>query len=90
MRVLPYIGDIATAKEEELMPIVLDLKMASVIDTYSQRYGVTIEEAMDLFYTSHTMSMIERGVADLHCRSDIYLADELHLELEERKADSIL
>ncbi len=71
-------------KEAEGRQIVLDMKFASIIETYSKRYDVSLEEATDLFYNSHTMSMMERGVADLHCRSDIYLADELHLELEEK------
>ena len=72
-------------KAEEGKQIVLDMKFAGIIETYSKRYNVTLEEAADLFYNSQTMSMIERGVADLHCRSNIYLADELHLELEEKK-----
>ncbi len=75
-------------KQEEGKQIVLDMKMASVIDTYSKRYNVSLEEATDLFYNSQTMSLIERGVADLHCRSDIYLADELHLELQEKEQQS--
>ena len=29
--------------------------------------------------------LMSEGVADMHCRSDEYLADELMLELSERK-----
>lgn len=39
-------------------------------------------EATDIFYKSDTSLLIEQGVADLHCRSDKYLAslvwDEFH------------
>lgn len=40
-------------------------------------YGVSLEEATDIFYNSETSNMIEDGVADLHCRSDKYLAEEV-------------
>lgn len=70
--------------QEEAKQTVLDMKFACIIETYSKEYGVSLEEATSLFYNSETMTMIERGVADLHCRSDKYLADELWLEIQEK------
>jgi hypothetical protein len=35
---------------------------------------------MELFFNSDTMQLIQDGVADLHCRSDLYLAEEVLLE----------
>lgn len=32
---------------------------------------------MGLFYDSETFKLIHEGIADMHCRSDLYLADEL-------------
>lgn len=32
------------------------------------------------FYNSTTFQLLEDGVADMHCRSDLYLVDELKLE----------
>lgn len=32
---------------------------------------------MDIFYNSPLFELIDKGVADLHCRSDQYLADEI-------------
>ena len=32
---------------------------------------------MEVFYNSVTAKMIQDGVADLHCRCDHYLADEM-------------
>ena len=57
--------------------IILDMKYARIIEIISQRLNVTREEAMDIFYNSPTFSLIDNGVADLHCRSDRYLADEV-------------
>jgi hypothetical protein len=57
--------------------IILDMKYARIIEIISQRLNVTREEAMDLFYSSPTFELIDKGVADLHCRSDRYLADEI-------------
>ena len=39
----------------------------------------------DIYYNSETADMIEEGVADLHCRSDKYLAEEIWREHQERK-----
>ena len=46
----------------------------------SELHGVSFEEAMDIFYFSPLLPLIEEGVADLHCRSDRYLADEIWWE----------
>ncbi len=35
---------------------------------------------MEVFYNSVTAQMIQDGVADLHCRSDHYLAEEIYRE----------
>ncbi len=74
--------------EEDARQTVLDMKFASVIDMYSKLYGVSLETAANTFYNSLTMTLIEKGTADLHCRSDKYLAEELWLEVQERQGDS--
>ncbi len=68
----------------ESKQIILDMKIASVIAEFSKRYNVSLELATDLFYNSLTAQLIEERVADLHCRSNGYLADELWLELQEK------
>lgn len=62
--------------------IVLQMKYARIIDGVAKKLSIPIEKAMELFYSSRTFEMIERGIAELHCRSDIYLIDELILEVE--------
>jgi hypothetical protein len=48
-------------------------------------FAVPLEQATDIFYSSETASMIEEGIADLHCRSDRYLAGEVWREYQETK-----
>ncbi|MCH5239683.1 MAG: DUF3791 domain-containing protein [Muribaculaceae bacterium] len=49
-------------------------KNAGIIRSLSDLYGIGIEESADLYYNSDTFTLIEDKVADLHCRSDKYLA----------------
>ncbi|WP_300134710.1 DUF3791 domain-containing protein [Duncaniella sp.] len=65
--------------------IILQMKYARIIDGLAKKLKLPIEKAMDLFYSSTTFELIEKGIADLHARSEIYLVDELILELRERK-----
>ena len=64
----------------EARHVILEAKYARIIRAISELHGVSYEEAMDIFYTSPLLPLIEEGVADLHCRSDRYLADEIWLE----------
>lgn len=57
--------------------IILDMKYARIIKIIAQCLNVTREEAMDIFYSSPSFELIDKGVADMHCRSDQYLADEI-------------
>lgn len=59
---------------EESKTVLRGSKCAHIIMSICALYGITPEEATDMFYRSETASMIEDGVADLQCRSDKYLA----------------
>ena len=63
---------------------ILEAKYARIINEISQMHGVSLEEAMDIFYNSPLFPLFEDGVADLHCRSDKYLAEEIWREREEK------
>lgn len=65
----------------DAVQILKQLKYARIIKAYAEQYGTTYQEAMDLLFHSVTLQLIEEGVADMHCRSDLYLVDELHLEM---------
>ena len=69
----------------ETRQIILDMKISAVIAEYADRYNVTLEEAADTYYNSVTAQLIEERIADLHCRSNGYLADELWLEIQNNK-----
>jgi hypothetical protein len=56
---------------------VLQMKYARIIRLVSAGAGVSIEQATDMFYNSPMFPLIQDGVADLHCRSDEYLAGEI-------------
>jgi hypothetical protein len=51
-------------------------------------FNVSLDKATDIFYSSETASMIEDGIADLHCRSDRYLAGEVWREYQESKKET--
>ena len=65
--------------------IILDMKYARIIEIIAQRLNIKTEAAMDVFYTSPLFELIDKGVADMHCRSDQYLAEEIIAEKKNNK-----
>ncbi|MBR5644949.1 MAG: DUF3791 domain-containing protein [Salinivirgaceae bacterium] len=70
---------------EEGLQVLKSAKCARIIANMSEMYGVSLEDATDIYYGSETASMIDEGVADLQCRSDKYLAGEVWREYQEEK-----
>ena len=66
-------------------PILLQKKHARVIECFAKKQGISLDEALDLFYRSEVYQLMREGVSDMHCMSDLYLAEELRLEYEERE-----
>lgn len=64
---------------------VLQMKYARIVSLFSKETGMPLEDALSFFYNSTTYEFISEGVADMHCRSDEYLVDELKMEYEESK-----
>lgn len=60
-------------------------KCANVITCLSNMYHISLEEATDIYYNSETADLIEKGVADLHCRSEKYLASVIWDEYTENE-----
>ena len=56
---------------------ILQLKYNSVIKTLAELKGTTYREALDMFYKSGIYAEMRDGISDMHCRSDIYLAEEI-------------
>ena len=63
-------------------PILLQIKYTRILNIFAKLAGITLEQALDFFYNSTMYELISQGVADLHCMSDEYLAEDL---LEEYK-----
>lgn len=61
-------------------PILLQRKYARIVKLFAEQTGMTYEEALGFFYDSKTFELISEGVADMHCLSEEYLAEELMLE----------
>lgn len=69
-----------TVLHDEGWHAILEAKFARIISELSKMYNVSLDDAMDMFYNSETMQLMEEGVADLHCRSEKYLAEEVWRE----------
>lgn len=61
----------------EANPTILQMKYARIIHEIALMEQISDEQAMEMFYQSTTFQLISTGVADLHCRSDKYLAQEI-------------
>ncbi len=72
-----------TVMSEESKQILRSAQCARIIAAISEMHHITLEEATDIYYNSDTATLIEDGIADLHCRSDKYLAEEVWNEYQE-------
>lgn len=72
-----------TQIQDDAFHAILEAKYARIIEALSQLHGISLEKATEMLYTSETLQLIEDRVADLHCRSDKYLAEEIWHEFEE-------
>lgn len=68
-------------------PILLQKKYVRVIERFAELEGLTLDDALDFFYRSEIYQLVSKGVSDMHCRSDEYLAEELEDEYKEKTAD---
>ena len=59
---------------------LLQMKYSRVVALFAAQQNLSVEDALDFFYHSETYQELREGIADLHCRSDQYVADELGAE----------
>lgn len=69
----------------EANPILLQKKYARVVEKFADIMDILKREALDFFYHSMTYQNMREGISDMHCRSDLYLAEELKMEYEEKE-----
>lgn len=70
---------------DESKTVMRSTKCANIIIALGELYGLSYQEATDIFYSSETAELIEEGVADLQCRSDKYLASLVWEEFQEKR-----
>ena len=69
---------------DETRQILKSAQCARTIACISEMHNVSLQDAADIYYNSVTANMIEDGTADLYCRSDKYLAEEVWNEYTEK------
>lgn len=60
--------------------VLLKKKYVRVINCFAIKAGLSLDEALKVFYNSVLYKLLSEGVSDLHCMSDEYIADELFEE----------
>lgn len=65
-----------------LSDILLWRKIARIIMLLSERLGISPERALDVFYETDVCTMIHEERYGLHLMSDLYVVDEIMLELQ--------
>ncbi len=61
-------------------PILLQKKYTRIIEGFSEKEKLSLNDALNFFYHSQVYRLISEGVSDLHCMSDEYLTEELIAE----------
>ena len=69
----------------EANSVLLQKKYARIVVLFAEPMQLTLDEALEFFYRSETYQELRDGIADLHCRSDQYIVDELKLEFQSAK-----
>ena len=64
-------------QHDEAFYAILEAKYARIINEISEMHSVSLEEAMDIFYKSPLLSVLEEGIADIYCRRDKYIEEEI-------------
>ncbi len=64
-------------------PILLQKKYTRVVSLLAEKKNISYDEALDFFYHSFVYKLMRAGVSDMHCRSDLYLVEELENEYNE-------
>lgn len=59
---------------DETWSVLRGEKNAGIIRSMCELYNIDKITATDIYYTSSTSTLIEDKIADLHCRSNKYLA----------------
>lgn len=65
-------------------PVLLQMKYARVLSLFAKQAHISFDQALRFFYGSELYPLLKKGVSDIHCMSDLYLAEELQIEFSEK------
>ncbi len=71
--------------DQEDFEIWISEKNAKIISEISNMHGISLDAATEMYYNSDTAQLIHDRIADLHCRSEKYLAEEVWAEKSGKK-----
>jgi hypothetical protein len=57
--------------------LLLRHKYLRIIEILKKQQNISYGKALDIFYKSRTYREMATGISDMHCRSDIYLVEEI-------------
>ena len=60
---------------------LLQMRYTDIIKTYAEQEHISLRQAMDIFYRSRLFTQVRRGISDLHCMDERYLAESLRQEV---------
>lgn len=60
-------------------------KYARIIELFAKEKQLTLNEALEIFYSSDVYELMREGCSDMHCMSDLYLVAELKEEVESKR-----
>lgn len=66
-------------------PVLMQKKYTRVVELFAQKAALSFDDALKVFYHSDVYDLMSDGVSNMHCMSDIYLADDLLREFNENK-----
>ena len=67
-------------------PTLLRMKYGRIVERFAELANMSLEDALTFFYESKTYELISQGISDMHCRSDLYLVEDLENEYATKKA----
>ena len=59
---------------------LLQMKYARIISLLAKKANIDAEKALELVYKSNTYMLMSKGISELSCLSDAYLAEQILLE----------
>jgi len=66
-------------------PYLMQMKYARIVEEFARISGLSLGEALCFFYHSNEYKLISKGISDLHCMSDGYLAEDLKAEYDSKR-----